>query len=364
MSEDSTLFQGELRDVETYSAKCQGCGATMVFDPETQSLKCPHCGSVGEVDKNYTVIENDIIKGFQDAEKWNPNEQVTYRCGNCGAVVVMAIDEEASTCPFCKATHIAKDGAFTSIRPHMVIPFQFNAQTATEYSKKWARRKLLAPAKFKKNIAVDQIKGVYEPCFTFDSSTYSTYFGRVGDRRTRTVGSGKNRRTETYIVYRNVSGDFSQFFDDVLIATNDNFDQKELNKLSPFRTDLACVYESKFLSGFMADGYKKNLDESWGDAKVEIENRIRNMIISRLHCDVVDFLNVSTSHERVTFKYLLIPVYSMFFRYKKKDYSVRVNGSTGKVRGKTPISIFRSIVAGVLGVAAVVLALSLVAGII
>ncbi|MBR2384877.1 MAG: hypothetical protein IKA99_04625 [Clostridia bacterium] len=364
MVEEMFDTQESLRDIQTYSAKCQGCGASMVFDPETQSLKCPHCGSKGEVEKNYTVIENDIRKGFAEAEKWNPDEQVTYKCGNCGAVVVMSVDEEASICPFCKATHIAKDGSFQSIRPHMVIPFQFSPQKATEFSKKWARRRLLAPRKFKKNINVDQIKGVYEPCFTFDSNTKSTYHGRVGNKRTRTIGSGKNRRTEVYIVYRNVAGDFERFFDDVLIATNENFDQKELNKLSPFRTDMACVYESKFLSGFMADGYRKNLDESWADAKDEIERRIRDMIISRLHCDVVDYLSVSTTHSSVTFKYLLVPVYSMFFRYKKKDYSVRVNGSTGKVRGKTPISPLRTAIASLLGVGAVILTLVLLAGII
>ena len=357
MSEDAIKTSGEVKDVETYSAKCQGCGASMVFDPETQSLKCPHCGTVDNVEKDYTVIENDIRKGFEEAEKWNPEEQATYRCGNCGAVVITSVEEEASICPFCQTTHIVKDGAFNSIRPHMVIPFQFTAQTATGYFKKWATKKIFAPRKFKKEINVDQVKGVYEPCFTFDSSTSSTYYGRVGNRRTRTVGSGKNRRTEVYVVYRNVAGEFERFFNDVLVATNDNFNQTELAKLSPFRTDLACVYECKFLSGFMADAYRKNLGESWEDARIEMESQIRSLIISRLHCDVVDFLKVNTSHEKVTFKYLLLPVYSMNFSYKRKNFGVKINGSTGKIKGKTPKSPLKIAIASLLGVAALVLTL-------
>lgn len=357
MSEEAINTANELKDVETYSAKCQGCGAVMVFDPETQSLKCPHCGNSDKFEKDYTVIENDIRKGFEEAEKWNPDEQATYRCDNCGAIVITSVEEETSICPFCQTTHIVKDGSFNSIRPHMVIPFQFSSQTATDYFKKWAKKKIFVPRKFKKEISVDQVKGVYEPCFTFDSSTFSTYYGRVGNRRTRTVGSGKNRRTEVYIVYRNVGGEFEKFFNDVLVATNDNFNQAELRSLAPFRTDMACVYENKYLSGFMADGYRKNLGDSWEDARVDIESQIRNMIISKLHCDVVDFLKVTTAHEKVTFKYLLLPVYSMFFRYKRKDYRVKINGSTGKIKGKTPKSPLRIAIASILGAAALVLAL-------
>ncbi len=350
-------FQQEIREVDTYVSKCRGCGATMVFDPESQTLKCPHCGATGEIEKDFSVIENDIIKGFQDAEKWSPDEQVTYKCDNCGAVVVLSVDEEASTCPFCKTTHIAKEGSFKSIRPHMVIPFQFGTEKATEYSKKWAKSRIFAPHAFKKSIRIDNVQGVYEPCFTFDSNTYSTFYGRVGDRRTRTVGSGKNRRTETYIVYRNVSGAHDRFFDDVLIATNENFNQKELNRLSPYKTEAACVYESKYLSGFMAEGYHKNLDESWAEAKVEIEERIRRQIIDRLHCDVVEFLNVSTRHERVTFKYLLIPVYTLVYKFKGNKYTVRVNGSTGRVKGKCPVSPLRVVLGTVFGIAAAIGAL-------
>ena len=361
MAEERVDFYKEMRDVETYNAKCQSCGATMVFDPESQSLKCPHCGSIDEINKDFSVIENDIRKGFEEAEKWKPDEQATYRCENCGAIVVLAVDEEASTCPFCKTTHIAKEGSFESIRPHMVIPFQFGSQKASDLSKKWARSRIFAPRSFKKSIVAENVQGIYEPCFTFDSNTFSSYHGRVGNRRTRTVGSGKNRRTETYVVYRIVSGKHDKFFDDVLVATNENFNQKELRGLAPFRTECACVYENKYLSGFMAEGYHKNLDASWEDAKVDMEAQIRSQIISRLHCDVVDYLSVTTHHADVKFKYLLIPVYTLVYRFKRKNYVVRVNGSTGKVKGKTPLSPLRVAIGSILGAGLIVLATCLLA---
>lgn len=355
MSDEREDFSKDLKEVDTYNAKCPNCGSTMVFDGDLQSLKCEHCGTTSEIEKNFDVIENDIRLGFAECETWSADEQATFKCENCGAVVVLSADEEASICPFCQTTHVVKDGTFKTIRPHMVIPFQFGADKASEYSKKWAKSRLFAPSKFKKSLNVENLIGVYEPCFTFDSATVSHYNGRVGDRHTRVVGSGKNRRTETYIVYRHVSGTYNTFFNDVMIASNSKFNQSELNSLAPFDTEQACVYEKKYLSGFMADGYQVDLEYCWNGAKRVIDSEIRSQIKSRLHCDVVDYLNVSTVHSNVTYKYLLLPVYTLVYRYKKKDYTIRVNGSTGKVKGKTPISAIRVIIAVLLGLGLIAL---------
>ncbi|MBQ8726069.1 MAG: hypothetical protein IJY84_03095 [Clostridia bacterium] len=354
MSEERNLAQ-EGKEVDTFSAKCPNCGSAMVFDADSQSLKCEHCGTTGEIEKDFEVIENDIALGFAQAETWGQDEQSTYKCDNCGAVVVISADEEAKKCPFCQTTHVVKDGSFKTIRPHMVIPFQFGAEKASEYSKKWAKSRLFAPSKFKKSLNVENLVGVYEPCFTFDSNTNSHYVGRVGDRRTRVVGSGKNRRTETYIVYRNVSGTHASFFNDVMIASNSKFTQTELNSLAPFDTAQACVYEKKYLSGYVADGYQVNLDYCWNGAKRVIDDEIRSQIRSRLHCDVVDYLNVTTTHSNVTYKYLLLPVYTLVYKYNKKEYPVRINGSTGKVKGKTPVSAIRVIIAILLGLGLIAL---------
>ena len=140
-----------------------------------------------------------------------------------------------------------------------------------------------------------------------------------------------------------------------MIASNSNFTQTDLDGLAPFDTAQACVYESKYLSGFVADGYQVDLEYCWNGAKRAMDSAIRADIRSRLHCDVVDYLNVSTTHSGVTYKYLLLPVYTLVYRYKKKNYTVRVNGSTGKVKGQTPISAIRVIIAVLLGLGLVAL---------
>lgn len=342
------------KKIETDVVKCPSCGGTMVFDPELQALKCEHCGNVSDFKKDFEVVERNIAEGFENAELVGEEEQVAYRCSNCGAEVVINSDETATICPFCGTSHVAKEGSFKGIRPQVVIPFQFGKDKASDFAKKWAKRRLFAPGDFKKKLEPENVHGVYEPCFTFDSDTKSTYYGRVGDIHTRTVGSGKNRRTETYVVYRNVSGVYNEFFDDVMVATNAKFDQRKMDMLSPFDRSRACNYEKKFLSGFFADKYQKNLSESWDDAKKIIDSRIRKDIENSLHCDEVDYLNISTTHTGVTYKYVLLPVYRLVYGYKGKDYGVMINGSSGKVKGKTPKSAIKVLIAVVLAIAAAV----------
>ena len=342
------------KNVATDCIKCPSCGGTLNFNPDTQTLKCEHCGNTVDFEKNKEVKENDITEGFDKVKPWDSSEQVTYKCNNCGAVIIINAEEEATACPFCGATHIIKDKSFEGIRPQAVIPFKFGTDKAAEYGKKWAKSRIFAPRKFKKNLNRENMRGVYEPCFTFDSNTYSTYVGRVGYRRTRTVGSGKDRRTETYIEYKNISGTYTEFFDDLLIANSDKFNQKQIDRLSPFNTANACVYEKNYLSGFVADGYTKGLNECWQDAKRTMDSLIRQHIKREYNADVVDYLNVSTTHENVTYKYLLLPVYFLSYKYGKKSYGVAVNGCSGKVRGKMPISPLRVAIAVFLGLAALV----------
>ena len=323
----------------------------MVFDPESRSLKCEHCGNSEAIEKDLKVLEQDILDGFEKGVRLVKGEQMVYKCRNCGATVMLNPEESAVICPFCSTSNVVKEETFDGLKPQVILPFAFNGEKASEYAKQWAKKRIFAPRKFKKELSPENMRGVYEPCFTYDSVTHSSYNGRVGDRHTRTVGSGKNRRTETYIVYRNVHGDYDRTFDDLLVANNRNFDQTKLSSLEPFDLSSQCVYERKFLSGYCSEVYQKDVKEGWGDAKRIMDKKLYSEIVNKLRCDVVDYLNISTRHTKVTYKYLLLPVYFMTCRFQKKDYGVMVNGSNGRASGKTPISFWRVLIASVIGIA-------------
>ena len=341
MNEASAERFNEEHDVETELVKCENCGSNMVFDPESQQLECVHCGSKKSFASGAIASELDITDGFSKASAWQGEEACCFFCDNCGAKIVLRSGEAATVCPFCNSAHAIKQEGLSGLKPNALIPFAFDEEKGLELAKSWAKKKFFAPSKFKKNIASDRFKGVYAPCFTFDSFTTSYYEGRIGRTHTRTVGSGKNRRTETYVVWRSIRGTFRHNFDDLLIAAGKKLSQPMLDKIAPYDTNQSKSYEENYLLGFMAYQYDEELTDCWQAAKRRIDGELRSLILSQYVYDKVAYLNVSTAHEKVTYKYVMLPVYVGAFNFKKKLYNFFVNGSTGKVGGKTPKSALK-----------------------
>ena len=281
---------------ETEIVKCSGCGSNMIFNPDTQTLYCAHCGSKREFVTNVAAKEQDLRAGLYAMPKWTKEDAVVFECDNCGAKVVLEGGQSSVDCPFCGTAHVRKSDELAGIKPNAVIPFAFNEDKALSFTKAWAKKRFFAPRAFKKNLKTENLKGVYTPCFTFDSRTSSFYQGRIGKTHTRVVGSGKNRRTQTYVVWRNISGVFDYRFDDVLITAGTKFDQGNLNSISPFDTNNSKEYEENYLLGYMAYHYDKELADCWSQAKTVIDENLKRLILRQYSYDKVAYLNVSTTH--------------------------------------------------------------------
>lgn len=327
--------------VSTDFIKCENCGANMVFNPDTQTLYCPHCDNKKEFFDKDTAKEQDYLTGFCHDTFSKTEKKFVFRCSNCGAKVFFQDGETAKLCPFCGTAHVEKEEQLVGLKPNGVLPFSFGFDHALELAKKWAKSRFFAPKKFKNNLNNDNLNGVYVPCFTFDSYTTSYYEGKIGETHTTVVGSGKNQKTVTTVIWRHIQGTYCCNFDDVLVSAGSKFDQKQLRSISPFDTNNSNKYDEKFLAGFVAYHYDKNLEDCFSDAKKMMDNDIRRGILSQYYHDTVSYLNVSTRHDNVTYKYVMLPVYVGNFKYAGKLYNFYVNGSTGKVKGKTPKSILK-----------------------
>lgn len=336
MSEsEKEVFEVEKQTQADY-IKCQACGGNMVFDPESQMLFCEHCGTKISFEKNREVSEIAIETAFSQTEVWS--DTTVLKCENCGANIVVSREEVALNCPYCNTSHIKKTEDICGVKPNAIYPFLITKDNAESIAKTWVKSKLFAPRKFKKELCADKLNGIYQPCFTFDSQTSTTYVARLGKRKTRTVKTKDGYRTETYIVWYKYRGAISLLFDDIVITASENIRQHVVNRLMPFDSASICVYEKKYLAGFLANHYDKDVRESWAEAKSIMDDKIKKAIVQKHNCDVVDYINTSTSHSKVTYKYVLLPIYVLCYKYKKKSYEINVNGSTGRVVGKAPVS--------------------------
>ena len=335
----------------TSVVKCPSCGANMIYSPENKCLYCEFCETKKEIGAGASQ-EISLNKLLEQGEAWSDETHV-FTCENCGAKEVFAKGEFARSCSFCGAGHVVETVELAGLKPNAVVPFEISSIDACDRVKKWAKKKFFAPSAFKKSVKPQGIKGVYNPAFSFDTATYTSYRGVLGEYYyvTRRV-NGKNVR-ERRVRYKHISGNFNHFFDDVLIQASTKITQKDIDKMQPFDTNASKEYDEAYLSGFSASRYERDGMACWEQAKGVIYQAIKRMILSRYHYDFVQSFDQSTNCEDITYKYLLLPVYVGHCSFKKKLYNFFVNGRNGKVSGKTPVSALKVTLVTLLGIAVV-----------
>lgn len=360
---DDSQTTGELKDTDKFP--CTSCGGNMVFDPENGGLSCPYCG-------NHTVISrnNNEIKEYDfDSEienhrgDWGSKTSV-IKCESCGAETVLDAYNVAQFCAFCGSSHIVKQDCSAGIVPESVVPFKVSQKTAMELFRKWISKRYFAPRALKTNYSAQRLKGVYIPFWTYDTQTFSRYTGEGGTyyyvtETYTTVENGKTvRKTRQVrkIRWWPTSGNYSRFFDDVLVNASKQIDSKLIGRIEPFALEELVGYKPEYLSGFFAEHYSVGLKDGWTTARKWIDDQIREGVIRKINADEVRNLHIRSCYEDIKYKHLLLPLWISSYTYKNKIYKFMINGQTGKVSGYSPVSPWKVLLAIGVGAAVAVLA--------
>ncbi len=305
--------------------KCPNCGASLHFDPASGRLKCDHCNSLVDFDKDAIVVEREFEELYTE-QRWKASDIASYRCENCGAVSVATRTTLATSCPYCNSPVIVEDATGSLVKPDTIIPFEVSKEDALAQLNRWRRKRFWAPRKFKKQTGAEGIKGVFIPVWTFDAETATSYEGRLGKRRTRTVRVNGKTHTETYIDWFHVSGVMPAVFDDVVVRANDNLTDAEFRVLQPFEKSRYMAFDDEYLAGYVADHYTLEPLEAFERAKTKMLGEIRQMIVDHYNADVEGDLDLDLHVLTRSFKYLFAPVYVATTKYQGKLYRQFVSG--------------------------------------
>ncbi len=341
---------------------CEGCGSDLEFHIGAQSLACPYCGQTKEIDLSDSTEpkEQDFKANLAHAaelkkmrrdrqaslgEKNDGTEESSYEvtCDDCGATVQFVGSLVSTECAFCgqpvqvdRATQ-----AEESLPVDGVLPFQVKREQAQELLKKWVKSRWFAPTAFKKAGVTGKFSGVYLPFWTYDSMTFNHYSGQRGEYYWVTVGSGKNKKRVRHTRWYPASGRFQRFFDDVLVVATRALPGSLLRKLEPWPLRLCQPYDQRLLAGFLARRYEVDLDRGFEKARERIDSAIRQEVRRRIGGDTQRIHHIDSRYDAITFKHLLLPVWSLGYRFKQKSYQLVINAVTGEVQGTRPWSIWK-----------------------
>lgn len=325
----------------TNNEKCPGCGDNMRFDPDTKNLKCPSCGTVRNIDSRQSSELYFNFKPSNSNDNSWAQETHTYHCNNCNAEGVFDKREIAQVCPFCGSPSVVENREINAMRPNAIVPFTVSKNKALEIAGSWAKKKLFAPKDFKSNFNTETMKGVYLPAFTFDMKTQSSYVGSLGEYYYVTVKKNDQTVRERRVRYFPVSGNYDCFFNDIAVMATDEVPETIMHTLMSYNYEQSVEYNTEYLYGYSALLYKKDAKSCYDSAKSTTKSTIRSGILSKYSYDTVETLNISTSYFDIKYRYVLLPMYICNFTYKEKTYPFYINGETGKINGKSPVSALK-----------------------
>ena len=195
--------------------------------------------------------------------------------------------------------------------------------------------------------ALDAFTGIYLPYWTFDSETTSSYTAEYGKDYKDKDGNTKTRWYTTRGIY-------DEFIDDEVVYASTKTKDENIKSVSSFDFKKLRDYNPQFIAGFAAERYSLGLDDGWKAAQVSIQNKLKQHIgervRSRTHADRVRNVRLSTSYDKITFKYLLAPIWISNFSFNGKVYNFVVNGQTGRIAGKSPVSALRVAIAIIIAI--------------
>lgn len=330
-----------------FEAECPSCSASIEFNPSTGKLSCPYCGYETEIgmpekEEDKVAQEMDFAKVEERGNfNWGA-EKKTVICKACAAETVYDALQVADSCPYCGSNQVMEASSVNTLAPNGVCTFEVTDKQAGEHFHKWIKGRWFTPRAAKKSAKPDAFQGVYLPYWTFDTKTSSRYSAKYGIDYTET---DKDGNTTTHTTWYSTSGFYQEFIDDHLVSATTRYDREMMKKIEPFNVLNNKSYKPEYIAGFLSERYSIGLSDGWTQAQKEIHQYLDAQITQKIrrehHADSVSGLRFSTTHDDITYKYLMLPIWLSSFRYKKKIYRFMVNGQTGQVGGDAPISPLR-----------------------
>ncbi len=335
---------------------CGSCGAQLEFTPGTAVLTCPYCGHKEEIPTSAEEIhELDFNEFLEQARLDTKMETETVlHCNQCAAEFTVGPYKQTDACPFCGSNVVVPANPENRIEPASLVPFQLDPRQARTKYLEWIGSRFWAPNDLKKQARAEStLHGIYCPYWTYDSLTTSWYTGQRGEHYWETESYTENGERKTRQVRKTrwypASGIVVVPFDDVLVLGTETLPRKYTELMQQWNLTTLTPFKPDYLTGFQAMRYDVDLPNGFETAKVKMDPEINNAIRYDIGGDEQRITSKDTQYDRVTFKHILLPIYSGAYRYGGRTWRFFINGQTGQVAGEAPVSWVKVTIAVILG---------------
>ncbi len=281
-------------------------------------------------------------------------------CQSCGAQLVVADTLRTTVCPYCAAPSVVQRPP-TAERPPptFALGFTQTPQKAQEVAREnILRRSFWAPSSVR-NASVEELRGIYVPAWLYSALAESDFSASIGENYTvtetyTTTENGKTvtkTRQVTKTEWRSLTGRHAEYIPDVLVTASSGLPNEELERVEPFDLRALRRYDDALVAGWISEEPSLPQQQCLEQARGEVTALLRKRLASFMPGDSHQNLQYSTQFHQESLVVCLLPVWVMALRHDPKSPPLRflVNGQTGKVYGRIPVSWVKVLLAVLLG---------------
>ncbi|WP_104981582.1 hypothetical protein [Sorangium cellulosum] len=271
-------------------------------------------------------------------------------CETCGASLRVDADQRTAVCPYCASPSVVeRPPSHDRPAPHFVLGFSMSQESAQGAVKAWLGKRSFFVQSGVKAGTVDAIRGVYTPAYLYSAMAQTRYAAQIGENyqetETYTTRDDKgNTVTRTRVVtrteHRHLEGQHATYVMDVLVVASRAVQNAELEAVEPFDLRTMRRYTPAVISGWIAEEPTMSQEECYGLARREALEKIGRELAGFMPGDSHHGLVHETHLDRETLELLYVPLWVLAIRHdpSKPPFRVLINGQTGAIHGKAPLS--------------------------
>ncbi len=296
--------------------KCKNCSGNMIYSPELHSMYCPFCS------------------GENTQERTNDAYQIQV-CPDCGGELAIEEHTSALQCKYCDNYIILNDRVEGEYQPSKMIPFRFSKEMVKQLLKNNFKKCVFAPTDFLSEARLNSMEGEYVPFWMYDYNTHCEYRGEGIKIRSWRSGNREYTETSYYDVVRELDIVYNDIPADASIKMNDNI----MDLMEPYNYGEMVDFSPEYMSGFGGEKYNMPAVELESRAKIKM-NKSADALVSQ---SVSGYARLNTQVKNIKVRdskteFCLLPVWKYIYTYNDVMYPFYINGQTGKVIGKVPVS--------------------------
>ncbi|WP_146658495.1 hypothetical protein [Enhygromyxa salina] len=265
------------------------------------------------------------------------------QCTGCGASSWFDGPALSTACSYCDSPMVDEARAATAF--HSIVPFRVPERAALDALRAYLDGRRFAPRELRDlRLRRRGLRGVLVPFWVYEGVVRSEYRAKVGVYWYREEsykdpnGTTKTRRVRETEWFP-LRGSAARQVEDHVVSASVGLPEREANALGPFDLGWATRYDPRLLSGFEAE--LPTIDEI--DAEHTARDELRDAEAFRIQRELlpgdtnrVDW--ISSEIDVKSRRLVLLPVWIATARHGERVVRLVVNGQTGRVVGRVPVS--------------------------